>query len=56
MLIYLDANIVQYCADYEDFIFGDGALPSGTKAKLRRELYALRTLVEMDLTALRADF
>ena len=23
MLIYFDANIVQYCADYEDFIFGD---------------------------------
>ena len=21
MLIYLDANIVQYCADYRDFVF-----------------------------------
>jgi len=56
MLIYLDANIVQYCADYEDFIFGDGALPSGTKARLRRELSALRTLGEIELQLEHLDF
>jgi hypothetical protein len=56
MLIYLDANIVQYCADYEDFIFGHGALPSGTKARLRRELSALRTLVEIELQLEHLDF
>jgi hypothetical protein len=22
VLIYLDANIVQFCADYSDFVFG----------------------------------
>jgi len=54
--MYLDTNIVQYCADYEDFIFGDGTLPSGTKAKLRRELSALRKLVEIELQLEHLDF
>jgi hypothetical protein len=27
MLIYLDANLAQYCADYQDFILGDSAAP-----------------------------
>ncbi|MBI3923847.1 MAG: hypothetical protein HY318_20665 [Armatimonadetes bacterium] len=48
MLIYLDANIVQYCADYEDFIFGDGTTPPTGDAKLLKELKALRTLVELE--------
>jgi hypothetical protein len=49
MLIYLDANIVQDCADYDDFIFGNGAPPSGINAKLKEELCALRKLVEIEL-------
>jgi hypothetical protein len=49
MLFYLDANIVQDCADYDDFIFGSGALPSGINAKLKEELCALRKLVEIEL-------
>ena len=48
MLIYLDANIVQYCADYEDFIFGDDAPPPTSDTKLLKELEALRTLVELE--------
>ena len=49
MLIYLDANIVQYCADYGDFIFGHDPLPSGVSAQMRRELVALQRLVEIEL-------
>jgi len=49
MLFYLDANIVQDCADDDDFIFGSGALPSGINAKLKEELCALRKLVEIEL-------
>jgi hypothetical protein len=56
MLIYLDANIVQYCADYEGFIFGDEALPLTIAAKLRRELIALRQLVELELEIEQRDF
>jgi hypothetical protein len=56
MLIYLDANIVQYCADYDDFIFAEGALPSATKARLRRELSALHKLVEIELQLEHLDF
>ena len=56
MLIYLDANIVQYCADYEDFIFGGGTLPSGIKARPRKELSALLKLVEIELQLEQLDF
>jgi len=49
VLIYLDANIVQYCADYDDFIFGKGPLPPRTKARVRKELIALRKLIEIEL-------
>jgi len=48
MLIYLDANIVQYCADYEDFIFGDDDAALTNDSKLLRELKALRTLVQFE--------
>jgi hypothetical protein len=56
MRIYLDTNIVHYCADYEDFLFGDGTLPSGTTTRLRRELSALHTLVEIELQLEHLDF
>ena len=48
MLIYLDSNIVQYCADNEDFIFGDASLTATGGEKLMKELIALRRLVELD--------
>jgi hypothetical protein len=47
MLIYLDANIVQYCADYQEFIFDfdDTMRPPGRKLEI--ELHALREIIEM---------
>jgi hypothetical protein len=56
MLIYLDANIVQYCADYENFIFGSGDPPSTFTAKLLSELVALRELIELELKIEQMDF
>ncbi len=49
MLIYFDANIVEYCAIYEDFIFGESKIPPVIEAKLLKELQALRSLVELEL-------
>ena len=48
MLIYLDANIVQYCADHDDFLFGDGEPPSGVPPNLMREIEAIRELIELE--------
>ncbi len=48
MLIYLDAKIVQYCADYEDFIFGDSTILPVNNPTLRKELLALKKLVELE--------
>jgi len=48
MLIYLDANIVQYCADELKFIFGETNRSSTTDPKLQKELVALRRLVELE--------
>jgi len=48
MLIYLDANIVQYCADYEAFLFGGRPSPQGLEPNLLRELRALRELIELE--------
>lgn len=48
MLIYLDANIVQYCADEWKFIFGEIDRSSTTDPKLQKELVALRRLVELE--------
>jgi len=48
MLLYLDANIVQYCADYEAFLFGGGSSPQGLEPNLLRELRALRELIELE--------
>jgi hypothetical protein len=47
MLIYLDANVAQYCADYQDFVFGDSAAPS-INEPLLREVRALRQIVELE--------
>jgi hypothetical protein len=48
MLIYLDANIVQYCADESEFIFGETERSITTDPKLQKELVALRRLVELE--------
>lgn len=47
MLIYLDTNLAQYYADYQDFIFGDSAAPP-INEPLLRELEALRQIVELE--------
>ena len=50
MLIYLDANIVQYIADYEAFIFGTTPVPNNLKSgQFGEELQALRVLIEFAL-------
>lgn len=49
MLIYLDANIVQYIADHEDFIFGEAVLPQTKSGLLWKELKALRALIQFEL-------
>ena len=48
MLIYLDTMIVQYCTDYQDFIFGDSNQCPTSEPKLGKELSALRRLVELE--------
>ena len=47
MIIYLDANLAQYYADYQSFILGDSANPS-TNEPLLRELKALQKIVELE--------
>lgn len=47
MLIYLDANLAQYYADYKGFILENAALPPINKPLLR-ELEALRQIVELE--------
>jgi hypothetical protein len=48
MLIYLDTMIVEYCADYEDFVFGDDRKNPANEPKLAGELVSLRQLVELE--------
>jgi len=48
MLIYLDANLAQYCADYEDFIWGWNDVSPVNEPKLLRELESLRQIVELE--------
>src|SRR5262249_16450563 len=48
MLIYLDANIVQYCADYSDFLFGGQTEYPIQEPHLLRELLALRQLIALE--------
>jgi len=47
MLIYLDANIVQYIADYRNFIFDFDDTMRPPDRKLEIELRALREIIEM---------
>ncbi len=52
MLIYLDTMIVQYCVDYEEFVFGSltghTAECPVSEPKLKQELWALRQLVFLE--------
>ena len=48
MLIYLDTNIVQYCATFMEFIFGDSPICSTIEPKLQKELMVLRKLAELE--------
>lgn len=48
MLVYLDTNIVQYCADAEDFIFGNSDISKVADPRLIREIVALCRLVELE--------
>jgi len=48
MLIYLDTMIVQYCADYDCFIFGDADRNPVNEPKLATELASLRQLIELE--------
>ncbi len=48
MLIYLDANLIEYTAEYEDFIFQESDECPVVEPKLRKEVNALRQLVELD--------
>ena len=48
MLIYLDANIVQYGADESDFVFGKADTTRTNDPRLRKELTAIRRLVDLE--------
>lgn len=48
MLIYLDANIVQYCADYDGFLFRIGAPSPAVHPNLLQELQAIRGLIQLE--------
>lgn len=48
MLIYLDTMIVQYCADYEDFIFGEARKNPANEPKLAGEFVSLRQLIKLE--------
>lgn len=50
MLVHLDTNLVQYCADYGDFLFGAEVYPPREISEwLQRELVAFRELIEVAL-------
>jgi len=51
MLVYLDANIVQYCADYGDFVFRREGARCPPNQTLEVELIALAEVVEIVLRA-----
>jgi len=51
MLIYLDANIVQYCADYGDFVFGRDGAVRPPNHNLKMELRALGEIIELAVRA-----
>jgi hypothetical protein len=51
VLIYLDANIVQYCADYGDFVFGREGTLQPPNRNLKMELRALGEVIELAVRA-----
>ena len=51
MLIYLDANVVQYCADYGEFIFRVQGARRPPNPNLDMELQALGELIELAVRA-----
>ena len=51
MLVYLDANVVQYCADYGDFIFRVEGARRPPNSKLKMELRALGEVIELAVRA-----
>jgi hypothetical protein len=48
MLIYLDANLVQYCTDHPEFVFGESDTCEKAHPSVEKELAALRRLVELE--------
>ena len=48
MLIYLDANLVIYFADYGDFIFEDADVDPTIESNLLNELRSLKKIVEIE--------
>jgi len=48
MLVYLDANIVQYCADFDGYLSGDSRECPVVHSWLRGQLEGLRQLIELD--------
>ncbi len=48
MVIYLDSNLIQYCADEKEFVLGRSENPRNRDETLGKELSALKTLAEMD--------
>jgi hypothetical protein len=55
MLIYLDANVVQYCADYGDLIFRRDDANRPPNQNLEMELRALGEVVELAVRAEQQD-
>lgn len=58
MLIYLDSQLLQYCADYEEVVFGDGHPSPGRPLHtgLREELGALRKIIQIAVDVEHRDF
>ena len=55
VLIYLDANIVQYCADHGDLVFSRKRTARGLDQELEIELLALADLIEVAVQAEQQD-
>jgi len=51
MLIFLDTNIVQYCALYDDFLCGDTEACPVSEPQMRTELVALKWMIELEAIA-----
>jgi hypothetical protein len=48
MLIYLDSNVVQDCADERDFVSGQSDACKATEPKVLTQLRGLRKLIELE--------